>query len=107
MRKHYAILAGPTFALTVAGGGIALAQYNPSAPSRLIGRPDPELKAAKQSLDDALAHLQKARNADSDALARVRGCIEVAESHIDPGFDSFGAAGVPLPPPNTPKPSCT
>lgn len=105
MHKHYAILAGTIFALTVAAAGIALGQYNPSAQPRLIGRPDPELKAAKQSLDDALAHLQKARNAGSDEVARVRGCIEVAESHIDPGFDSFGAAVVPLPPPNSPKPS--
>jgi hypothetical protein len=94
MRKHYTIVAGTTFALTVVAG-IALAQYNPSAPPQLYGRPDPELKAAKQSLDDALAHLEKARSADNQELVRARACIEQAEDHIDIGFDSFAATGVP------------
>lgn len=56
MRKHYVILASISFALTIAAGITLTQEY---AQPRLIGRPDPELKAAKQSLDDALVHLQK------------------------------------------------
>lgn len=101
MRKHYTILAGTAFALTIAVG-VALAQEY--AQPRLIGRPDPELNTAKQSLDDALAHLQKARNADSGEFAKARACIELAEDQIR-GFDSL-AVTMPPPPNNRRKRPC-
>jgi hypothetical protein len=98
MRKHQTILATASFALTLAAG-IALAQgYKPP---QLLGRPDPELKAARQSLDDALAHLQKSRNSESEEITRVRGYIEQAEAAIDPDFDSLAAPALS---PNRQKP---
>ena len=72
-----AIALGFTFA-----AGIALAQGG-----LIPGRPDPELRAAQQSLVDAMAHLQKARNTGSLSNTRARAYIALAETELaeEPG----------------------
>jgi hypothetical protein len=100
MTRIKTVLLMATLGITLATG-VVVAQGN--KPPQLFGRPDPELRAARQSLDDALAHLQRARNSDSEEIIRARGYVERAEAAIDPGFDSFAAPSVAPTAPRTPK----
>jgi hypothetical protein len=79
------ILASTTVVLTLAAG-LAFGQG-------VVGRADPELRAAQQSLEDALEHLQKARNSESAANVRARAFIALAETELDPAFDSLRRPG--------------
>ena len=70
-------------------GGVAVGQG-------LLGPADPELKAAQQSLRDAMVHLQKSRNSSSAQYTRAQEFIALAARELGPGTGSLAA---PLAPP--------
>ena len=80
MSRTNAILVSSAVALTLAVG-VAFAQGG-----GLYGRPDPEIRAAVESLDQAMVHLQNARNADLAPNARARAFIALAMTELDPGY---------------------
>jgi hypothetical protein len=100
MTQIKTIFVSATLGITLATG-IVLAQAYP--PPQLFGRPDPELKAARESLDDALAHLLKARDSDSERITQARGYVVQALAVIDPNFNSFAAPVAPPPAARAPK----
>ena len=89
MSRTKILLVAACIALSITGG-LAFAQGG------LFGRPDPELKAAEQSLQDALMHLQRSRGAGSVGHTRAEAFIALAASELDPGA---GSLAPPLAPP--------
>ena len=78
--------------------GMALAQGG------LLGPVDNEMKAARQSLQDAMAHLQRSRNSGTAANARAQAFIALAVSELDPTDGSLAPPRpappvIPAPPP--------
>ena len=82
MERMKVVLVSATLVLTLAAG-LAFAQGG------FYGRADPELQAALQSLDEAMTHLQDARNSNFAANVRARAYIALAMTELDPGANSF------------------
>jgi hypothetical protein len=97
MTRIKTVLVSSTLGIALATG-IAFAQ---GSSGLLFGPPDLELKAALESLEDALTHLQRARNSDKTSQARDH--VERAMAAIDPNFNSFAAPVAPPPAPRAPK----
>lgn len=76
MARTKTILVSTTIALTLAAG-IASAQFPP--------RPKPEIIAARDSLEDAMAHLQKASNPMRPAIVRAYIALAHVELQTEPG----------------------
>jgi hypothetical protein len=90
-------LIGLSSALVLtAASGFSLAQG-------LIGPADPELRAAHESLNEAMLHLNGARNAESAAIVRARAYVALAITEIGTGYHSFRDEPAP-PPPRAPAP---
>lgn len=85
MGRIKTILVSATLGFTLATG-LAFAQG-------FVGRVDPELKAAQQSLDDAMAHLQRTNNPELARIIRARAYIALVETELDPASGAFDAPG--------------
>jgi hypothetical protein len=78
-----------TILVSIASGlilaaGIALAQQeNPGPTLRHYGPVDPEIVAAQQSLEDAMAHLQKSRVSRASSIVRARAYIALAGTELE------------------------
>jgi hypothetical protein len=76
MTRIKTVLVSATLGFTLAAG-LAFAQgFTP--------RIDPELRAARQSLDAAMTHLQRTTNPEIAQIVRARAYIALAETELEP-----------------------
>ena len=70
------VLLAATLGLTLAAGFATAQGFIP-------GRPDPELAAAQQAVDEAMEHLQRVHNSTSSANMRALAFLTLAHRELE------------------------